>query len=125
QRPPRERAEVDRLEMRKGRVVALDREHGLPRLESVAVVESADRQPVRLVGTEPEDRDRLVHPTEPGVVLLEDLDDDPRMASVSEQRRPGVIEVRVGVPPRTHLLDGEVEDLGSETLPTWLRHARA
>ena len=39
QRAARERAQVDRLEVAEERVVALDRHHGLPRLDLVAVVE--------------------------------------------------------------------------------------
>ena len=98
--------------MRECRVVALDRQHRLPRLQPVAVVEGADRQPVGLVRAESQDRDRLVDAAESGVVLLEDLDDDPRMAAVGQQSRAGVVEVRVGVPPGAHLLDREVEDFG-------------
>src|SRR5439155_22070756 len=108
-----------------GRVVALDREHRLPRRDPVAVVEGADRQPARLVRAEPQDRDHLVHSAQPGLVLLEDLDDDARLTAVGEERRPGMVEVRVGVPARAHLLDGEVEDLGSEALLSVWRHARA
>ena len=52
------------------------------------------------------------------MVLLEDLHDDPRMATVGEQRRARVVEVRVGVVALPHLLDREVEDLRREPLPT-------
>ena len=116
QRPPREHAEVDGLEVREQGVVALDRHHRLPRLDPVAVVERVDGQRVPVVGAELEDRDRLVHPAEHRVVLLEDLHDDPRVASVGEQRRARVVEVRVRVVALPHLLDGEVEDLGREPL---------
>ena len=50
QRAPREDAEVDGLEMAEERVVALDRHHGLPRLDRVAVVEREDLEPVPVVG---------------------------------------------------------------------------
>ena len=72
--------------MREERVVALDRHHGLPRLDPVAVVERVDGQRVPVVRAELEDRDRLVHPAEHRVVLLEDLHDDARVAAVGEQR---------------------------------------
>ena len=47
------------------------------------------------------------------------------MAAVGEECLPRVVEVRVGVPPRAHLLDWEVEDLGGKALLTWQPHARA
>ena len=114
QRPPREHAEVDGLEVGEERVVALDRHHRLPRLDPVAVVERVDGQRVPVVGAELEDRDRLVHPAEHRVVLLEDLHDDARVAPVGEQRGARVVEVRVRVVALPHLLDGEVEDLRRE-----------
>ena len=52
QRAARERAEVDGLEVAEERVVALDRHHGLPRLDLVAVVERVHDElvPARLPG---------------------------------------------------------------------------
>jgi hypothetical protein len=70
-----------------------------------------ERKGVPLVGAELEDRDRLVHPAENGLVLLEDLHDHARVAAVSEQRLLRAIEIGVGVVALPHLLDGEVEDL--------------
>ena len=73
ERPAREHAEVDGLEMREERVVALDREHRLPGVDPVAVVQRAHLERVPDVGPELEDRDRLVHPAEERALLLEDL----------------------------------------------------
>ena len=44
------------------------------------------------------------------------------MAAVVQKRRAGVVEVRVGVPAGTHLLDRQVEDLGIESPPRGRRH---
>src|SRR6266700_134686 len=111
QRPAREHAEVERLQRRKGCVVALDRHHRLVGLDAIAVVEGVDGQLVPVLRAELENRDRLVHPPEVSSVLLEDLHDDTWPAAVLEQRRPRVVEVRVGVVTLPHLLDGELEDL--------------
>ncbi len=110
QRAPRERAEVDGLEMGERGVVAVDRQHGLVRLEALAVVERVDLERVEPVGAELEDGDRLVHAAQIRVALLEDLHQHLRVAAVSQQRRTRVVEVGVGVPARAHLLDREVED---------------
>ena len=83
QRPPREHAEVDGLEVREARVVALDRQHRLERVDPVAVVERVDGQVVPVVRAELEHGDRLVDPAEVGVVLLEDLHHDPRVPVVA------------------------------------------
>ena len=111
QRAPGEHAEVDRLEVREERVVALDRHHRLPRLDPVAVVERVDGERLPVVGAELEDRDRLVHAAEHRLVALEDLHHDARAAAVAEERLARVVEVRVGVVALPHLLDREVEDL--------------
>ena len=116
QRPPGQHAEVDGLEVGEERVVALDRHHGLPRLDPVAVVERVHGQRVPVVGAELEDRDRLVDAAEHRLVALEDLHHDARMALVAKQRLARVVEVGVGVVALPHLLDGEVEDLGREPL---------
>ena len=116
QRAPREDAEVDGLEMGEEGVVALDRHHRLPGLDRVAVVEGEDLEPVPVVGAELEHRDRLVHAAEHGGVALEDLHQDARVAAVGEQRRAGVVEVRVGVVALPHLLDGKVEHVWVEPL---------
>src|SRR5438445_4671243 len=102
--------------MREERVVALDRHHRLPRIDAVALVECVHGEGVPVVRAQLEDRDRLVDPAEVGVVLLEDLHDDPRVATVVLEGRSGVVEVRVGVVAAAHLLDREVEDLGWKTL---------
>ena len=68
-----ERAEVDGLEMREGRVVALDRQDRLVRRNLVAVVERMDRQRVEVFGAQLEDREGLVHAAEMRMALLEDL----------------------------------------------------
>ena len=117
---PREDAEVDGLEMAEQGVVALDRHHRLPGLDRVAVVEREDLEPVPVVGAELEHRDRLVHAAEHGGVALEDLHHDARVAAVGEQRRAGVVEVRVGVVALPHLLDGKVEHVRVEPLAAHL-----
>ena len=58
------------------------------------------------------------------MVLLEDLHDDARAPAVAQQRRARVVEVRVGVVPGAHLLDGQVEDRRIEPL-TRRDHLRA
>ena len=125
QRAAREDAEVDGLEMAEQGVVALDRHHRLPRLDRVAVVEREDLERVPVVGAELEDRDRLVHAAEHRRVALEDLHHDARVAAVGEQRRAGVVEVRVGVVALPHLLDGEVEHVRVEPLAAHLRRVLA
>ena len=120
---PREDAEIDGLEMGEEGVVALDRHHRLPRLDRVAVVERVDLERVPVVGAELEHRDRLVHPAEHGGVALEDLHHDARVATVGEQRRAGVVEVRVGVVALPHLLDGKIEHIGVEPLAAQLAAA--
>ena len=73
-----EHAEVDGLEVGEERVVALDRQHGLPRLDPVAVVERVHGERVPVVRAELQDRDRLVDAAEHRVVALEDLHHDAR-----------------------------------------------
>ena len=114
ERPAGEHAQVDRLQVREERVVALDRQHRLPRRDLVPVVERVNGQLVPVVGAELEDGDRLVHPAEDRLLLLEHLHDDPWVPSVLEQRLAGVIEVDVRVVAPPHLLDREVEDLRRE-----------
>ena len=118
QRSAREHAEVERLQLRERGVVPLNRQHRFVRLNAVTVVEGVDGQIVPVRGAELEDRDRLVDATEMSMALLEDLHHDARPAAIFEQRRPGVIEVRVGVVALPHLLDGELEDLGRQPLLT-------
>ena len=108
----------DGLEVREQRVVALDVQDRLERLDPVAVVERVDGQLLPVVRAELEDRDRLVHSAQVRAVLLEDLHDDARMAPVLEQRVARVVEVGVGVVAGPHLLDRQVEDLGLEALPS-------
>ncbi len=82
-----------------------------------------DGQRLPVVRAELEDRDRLVHPAEQRLLLLEDLHHDARVALVVEQHLARVVEVRVGVVALPHLLDREVEDLGREPRPPSLdRH---
>ena len=116
QRPPSEHAEVDGLEVGEERVVALDREHGLPGLDAVAVIERVHRQRVPVVRAELEHGDRLVDAAEHRLLALEDLHHDARPPAVGEQRVARVVEVRVGVVALAHLLDREVEDLRREPL---------
>ncbi len=125
ERPPREDAQVHRLEMRERRVVALDRQHRLPGRDLVAVVERLDLERVPVVDTELEDGDRLVHPAEHRVLLLERLHVNLRPAPVVEQHLAREVEVDVGVVALPHLLDREVEDLRWEALLPVLRHRRA
>jgi hypothetical protein len=81
------------------------------------------------VRAELEDRDRLVHAAEHGLLLLEDLHEDDRVAAVREQHLTRRVEVRVRVVALPDLLDREVEDLRWEALLRPLarvrRHLRA
>ena len=106
----------ERLEVGEQRVVALDRHHRLPRLDAVAVVERVHRELVPVVRAELEDRDRLVHAAEMRIPLLEHLHHDARMATVLQQRRARMVEVRIGVVALAHLLDGQIEHFGREPL---------
>ena len=81
--------EVDRLEVAEQRVVALDRHHGLPRLDLVAVVEGVHLElvPAGLPGAVAgapaaalaQHGDRLVHAAEHRLVALEHLHEDARV----------------------------------------------
>ena len=113
-RASREHAEVDGLEMREQRVVALDHHHGLPRLDPVAVVQRVHGQLIPVAGAELEDRDRFVDTAEHRAPPLEDLHQHARMAPVGEKRRAGVVEVRVRVVAAGHPLGRKVEDLRRE-----------
>ena len=125
QRPAREDAEVDRLEMAEQRVVALDRHDRLPRLDLVAVEEGVHLQLAPAghpgaAGVAPaaalaQHRDRLVHATEHGAVPLEHLHDDARVVRLRLERRLREDEVRVRVVAVAHLLDGQVEHIRWET----------
>ena len=117
--PAGERAEDDRLEVGERRVVALDRHHGLPRLEAVAVAERVDGQAGPVVRAKLKDRERLVHAAERRLLALEDLHRDPRMAAVVEQRGAGVVEVRVAVVPVSHLLNREMRRSPGRDGQTW------
>src|SRR5439155_13085936 len=70
---------------------------------------NGERIPV--MGAELENRDRLVHPAEKCVLLLEHLHDNPGTSPVPQKGRARMLEIRVGVVPLTHLLHREVEDL--------------
>ena len=89
ERPPGQDAEVDGLEVGEERVVALDRHDRLAWRDLVTVIEGVDRQRFPVVGAELEYGDRLVHPAQHRLVLLEHLHDDARVAAVREQRRRG------------------------------------
>ena len=127
QRAPREAAEERRLEVAEQPVVALDRHHGLPRRDLVAVVEGAhvERVPavdplaVRALAARAlaQDRDRLVHAAQHGVLALEDLQQDRRVVAVLLEDALRVVEVRVGVVPVADLQDRQVEDLTRESRP--------
>ena len=112
-------AEVDGLEVRELGVVALDRHDGLARLDPVALVEGVDDEVVPrrhphavgadVPGADLQDRDRLVHPTEQRLLLLEDLHQDPRMPVLGLQQLLGRPEVRVAVVPRAQPADRQLE----------------
>ena len=120
QRAAGQRAEVDGLQVREERVVALDREHRLPRADLVALVE---RVHVELVpagmpaavlapapGAELEDRDRLVDAAEHRVLgALEDLHEHARVAAVVLEQPARVDEVGVRVVAVAHALHRQAE----------------
>ena len=121
-----EHAEVDGLEVREQRVVALDRQHGLPRLDPVAVVERVDGERVPVV--EQSLRTAIASSTPPSIARLRwktCITTRGRRSSLQE-RLARVVEVRVGVVALPHLLDRELEDLGRKAAPSPLlgRHAR-
>ena len=126
ERAPRHAAEVDRLEVGEQRVVALDRHHGLPRRDLVALVQRVDLDRVPAVlpravgpaaaGALAQHRDRLVDPAEDRVLALEDLHQHARVVAVDLERRLRVVEVDVGVVALADLLDGKAEGLGREAL---------
>jgi hypothetical protein len=127
QRAPRQAAQVHRLQMREERVVALDREHRLERLDRVALGERVDLEvrPAALPaavdvapGALGEDGDRLVDPAEDRLLLLEDLHEDARVAILELEQLARQVEVLVGVVPLAHALDGQPERLGGQA-----RHA--
>ena len=93
ERPPREHAEVARLQVREEREVAFDGQDRLPGRDLVAVVERVDGQRVPVMRAELQNRDRLVHPTEHRVLALEDLHDHTWVPPVGEQRVAREVEV--------------------------------
>ncbi len=120
QRAARQRAEVDRLEVREQAVVALDRHHRLAGRDRIALVQGVDDElvpswdplPVAFVtGAGLEHRDRLIDPAEDRILLLEDLHRHPRMLVLGLQQLLGVDEVRVGVVAGSDPLHREAEDV--------------
>src|SRR5207248_7599098 len=71
--PPRQDPEVYRLQAGEQRVVPLDRHRGLPGWHLVTVIECVHPQLGKILRTEFDDRDRLVHAADDGVLFLEDL----------------------------------------------------
>jgi hypothetical protein len=57
-----------------------------------------------------EDGDGLVHPSEEGVHLAEDLHRDARVMAVRPQDVTGAHEVLIRVVPGPHLFDGQIQD---------------
>ena len=119
QRAARHHAEVDGLEVGELRVVALDRHHGLPRGDLVALVQRLDLEVLPAVdpqvalvvaGALLEHRDRLVDPAEDRLLALEDLHQHPRVVAVGLQQLLGQVEVRVGVVAVADLLHRQAED---------------
>jgi hypothetical protein len=120
QRATRHAAEVDGLQVGEQRVVPLDRQHGLPRRDLVALVQRMDLEvleavdPLAVLAAAPgallEHRDRLVDPAENRLPALEHLHQRAGVVVVVLQQRLRVVEVRVGVVPVADLLDGKAED---------------
>jgi hypothetical protein len=125
ERPPRERAEVDRLEVREQRVVAGDLQHGLERRDLVALVQRADLERPEVVGALAQDRDRLVDPPQDGVLLLEHLHDDLGATALGLEQLLRQVEVLVRVVARADAVDGEPEDVAAEALTRRHRAASA
>ena len=122
QRAARHAAEVDGLEVGELRVVALDRHHGLPRLDRVALVQRVDLELlervdpapvlVSVAGALPDHRERLVDAAEDRLLALEHLHQHARVVAVLLEQRLGVVEVRVRVVAVADLLDRQPEDRG-------------
>src|SRR4051794_591954 len=120
QRSARQASEVDRLQMREQRVVALDREDRLPRLDAVALVERMDdevapavlpaavsRPPARAL---PEHRDRLVDAAEDRLLLLEHLHQDARVTPLLDEELLREVEVLIRVIAVADALHRQAED---------------
>ena len=119
QRAAGHHAEVDGLEVGELRVVALDRHHGLPRGDLVALVQRLDLELLEAVDPEValvvagallEHGDRLVDPAEDRLLALEDLHQHPRVVIVGLQQLLGQVEVRVRVVALADLLHRQAED---------------
>jgi hypothetical protein len=135
QRAARDAPQVDGLEVGEQRVVALDRHHGLPRRDLVALVQRVHLEPIPAVlpravgaaaaGALAQHRDRLVDAAEDRVLALEDLHQDARVAALELERRLRVVEVDVGVVALADLLDGEPEDLRGQARALGDAHRRS
>ena len=122
QRAPRERAEVDRLEVAEERVVALDRHHGLPRLDLVAVVEGVHDELVPAgLPASPSAPSRPLHSRSTAIASSMPPSTDwwrwktcmstRGWCAVALEHLLREDEVGVRVVALAHLLDREVEDL--------------
>ena len=135
ERAAREAAEIDGLQVGEQAVVALDRQHGLPRRDRVALVQRADLELLEAVdpaavgaaaaGRLLEHRDRLVDPAEHRLPALEHLHQHVRVAVVGLEQRLRVVEVGVGVVAVADLLDRQAEGRRGEPLSLGQRHGRA
>ena len=120
---PRHAPEVDRLEVREQRVVALDVHDRLVRRNLVALVQGADGERVPAVLPPPigqaparaqsEDRDRLVDAAEQCGLLLEDPHSHGRTVVLGLEHLLREREVGVGVVAVADALDRQVSTLGS------------
>jgi hypothetical protein len=125
ERPARHAAEVDGLEVREQRVVALDRHDRLLGGDTVTLVQGPDLQlvPPRLpaavrqrpAAALPQHGDGLVDAPEDRLLLLEHLHQHARSAALVLQQLLREIEVLVAVVARPHLVDGQTEHGGVET----------
>src|SRR6185503_17824951 len=123
-RATREHTQVQRLEMREHLVGPFDREHGLPRLELVTLVERLNIESAPIVGAELENRDRLVDTAQKARVLTGHLHQHAWRVLIGAQHLAGALEVLVGVEALANLLDRQAKQRGVETLAA-ARHGGA
>src|SRR4029077_4506516 len=117
-------AQVERLQLGKGVIGALDQQYRLPWIHRVAVVQRMHPETGPLLSAELEDGNGLVDAAEERVLLAKHLHGDVRAVAVCQQDLPGPHEVLVGVVAGPHPLDREVEDCGIEARAmAWFSHA--
>ena len=99
----------ERSEVCEAGIVALDDQHGVPRLDPVALVERVHLQGGEVVAAQLEQGDRLVDPAQPPAALGGQLPRDACGASLGAQRATAAVEVGVAVETGADLLHRQRE----------------